>query len=89
MKLKDGVIITKLEGGFVAVDSNACEGRFNGMIKMNSTAAFIAVLLKNGADRETLITKMLEKYDTTEEKAAHSVDEVVNTLRREGLIEDE
>lgn len=89
MKLKDGVIITKLESGYVAVDSNAGEGRFNGMIKMNSTAAYIAALLKNGADRETLIEKMLERYDTTEEKAAHSVDEVVNTLRGEGLIEDE
>jgi len=89
MKLKSGVIITEAAGGYVAVDASAAAGRFNGMIKMNGTAAFIVKLLSGGADEQTLVTKVLEKYDATEEAAKESVDNVLSSLRRAGLIEDE
>lgn len=89
MKLKSGVIITEAAGGYVAVDASAAAGRFNGMIKMNGTAAFIVKLLSGGADEQTLVNKVLEKYDATEEAAKESVDNVLSSLRRAGLIEDE
>ena len=89
MKLKSGVIITEAAGGFVAVDAGASAGRFNGMIKMNGTAAFIVKLLSEGADEQTLVSKVLEKYDATEEAAKESVKNVISSLRRAGLIEDE
>ena len=89
MKLKSGVIITKAQGGFVAVDAGAASGRFNGMVKMNATAAFIAELLKDGADEETLVKKTLEKYYVSESDARASVAEVLKNLRFAGLIEDE
>lgn len=89
MKLKSGVIITKAQGGFVAVDAGAGEGRFNGMVKMNKTAAFIAELLKDGADENVLVKKLLKKYDATEDAARQSVADVISNLRKAGLIEDE
>ena len=89
MKLKNGVIITEAQGGYVAVDANAGRGRFNGMIKMNKTAAFVANLLKDGADEESLVRAMLEKFDVSEKDARDSVNVVVANLREAGLIEDE
>ena len=59
------------------------------MIKMNGTAAFIVKLLSEGADEQTLVSKVLEKYDATEEAAKESVKNVISSLRRAGLIEDE
>ena len=59
------------------------------MIKMNGTAAFIVRQLSEGADEQMLVSKVLEKYDATEEAAKESVLNVISNLRRAGLIEDE
>ena len=89
MKLKSGIIITEVQGGYVAVDAGGAKGRFNGMIKMNVTAAFIANELKSGADEDALVSKLLEKYDVSESEARASVKDVINNLIAAGLIEDE
>ena len=89
MKLKSGVIITEAQGGYVAVDAGGAKGRFNGMIKMNATAAFIANELKGGADEDALVCKMLEKYDVSESEARESVKDVLNKFAAAGLTEDE
>ena len=89
MKLKSGVIITAAQGGYVAVDAGGAKGRFNGMIKMNATAAFIAECLKSGADENALVTKLCEKYDVSEDDARDSVKNVVKNLRAAGLVDDE
>lgn len=45
MKLKEGFIITKNGNDYIAVAAGEAGKAFNGMIKMNGTAGFIATLL--------------------------------------------
>lgn len=89
MKLRSDVVITQTHSGFIAVDAGGAKGRFNGMIKMNATAAFIANELKIGADEDALVGKMLEKFNVSESEARESVSNVINNLRAAGLIDDE
>ena len=54
MKLKEGFIITKNGNDYIAVAAGEAGKAFNGMIKMNGTAGFIATLL---AESDTTSTK--------------------------------
>lgn len=88
MKLKDGIIITEAGGTFVAVAAGEAGRAFNGMIKMNGTAAFIAERMKTDTDTEQLVAAFCEHYDVDEETARESVDKVVENFRQANLLEE-
>lgn len=87
MKLKEGIIISEANGEFVAVDAGIKGKRFNGMLKLNKTAAFIAGLLKEEKTNEELIKALTEKYDVTEEIAGQSIQKVIDTLSSVGFLD--
>lgn len=88
MKLKDGIIITEVDGSFFAVDAGLKGKRFSGMIKMNKTSAELAKALQKGSDEETLAADLCDKYEVDRETALADVRKVVESLRSVGLIED-
>ena len=88
MKLKDGIIITEAGGTFVAVASGDAGRAFNGMIKMNGTAAFIAENLKTETDETALVEALCGKYEVDAETARASVRKVVESFRPAGLLEE-
>ncbi|MBQ8418922.1 MAG: PqqD family protein [Clostridia bacterium] len=83
MKLKD-VIITEANGDYIAVTA---DGTFNGMIRMNRTAAFIAEELKEEKTLEQLIAAVCKKYDVAEEIAKQNILNVIKQFDSVGLIE--
>ncbi|MBP0990492.1 MAG: PqqD family protein [Oscillospiraceae bacterium] len=88
MKLKDGIITTEVNGEFVAVDAGAIGKRFNGMLKLNKTAAFFIDLLKNETDIDSIVAAMTEKYDVDALTAKQSAEKGVETLRSVGFIDE-
>lgn len=84
MKLKD-VIISEANGEKIAVSVG---GSFNGMLKLNETAAFIADLLKQETTVEEVAQKICEVYATDMETATKSVESVTEQFRKVGLIEE-
>ena len=56
MKLKD-VIISEANGEYVAVNIG---GEFNGMLKLNDTAAFIAETLQEERSFDEVVVKLRE-----------------------------
>lgn len=86
MKIKDGVIISEANGSYYLVDSGAQGKRFNGMIKLNKTGAFIAEKLMEETTREAVAAAMCEKYQITEETALKDIDRIVESLGKIGLI---
>ena len=87
MKLKDGIIISEINGEFVAVPSGAATKSFNGMIRMNQTAAMIAKMLQNGADEASIISAICEQYDVDEETARTDYHRVTEQLDQLNLID--
>ncbi|MBR7077647.1 MAG: PqqD family protein [Clostridia bacterium] len=87
MKLKDGIILTEADGGFVAVDAGISGERFNGMLKLNETAGFIVNLLREGADSvDGIAKKICEKYDVDFETAKANAERVIKTLESVKLL---
>ena len=87
MKLKQGIIISEINGEFVAVPSGAAGKSFNGMIRMNKTAAMIAKMLQGGADEAQIVDAMCEQYEVDAEIAREDFALIVQQLDALKLIE--
>lgn len=87
MKLKDGIIISEINGEFVAVPSGAASKSFNGMIRMNKTAAMIAKMLQSGASEAEIIGAMCEQYEVDEHIAREDFALITQQLDALHLIE--
>lgn len=80
MKIKDGVIINEVDGQYIAVDTGTSDNRFNGMLRMNKTACFVAKLLEQETDLDAIVEAMKEKYDVTSEIARSNAQKVIDTF---------
>ena len=89
MRLKTGVILTKLEEETVVVAVGEAGKAFRGMMKMNETAAFLTELLKEEQDEDGLVGHLLREYQVDAETARRNVRYVVNQLSELGLMETE
>ena len=87
MKLKSGIIINEINGDYVAVAAGEAGKAFNGMIKMNGTAAFIAKTLQNETDEDGVVAALLAEYEVDEETARQNVRAVIEKFRSAGLID--
>ena len=85
MKLKSNFVTHATAEGMLMISAG---GSFNGMVRSNDTAAYIIELLKTDTDRESVIAKMLERYDATEAQIASDVDAVLTKLRSIGAIDE-
>ncbi len=61
---------------------------FNGVVKINKTAAAIIGYLKEKTTEQEIIQKMLAEYDASEEQITADVRKVLNELNRIGAIEE-
>lgn len=89
MKLKESVVISKVKDGYILVDSNASDDRFNGLIKLNETTKDIIEHFRQETTIEQVINSMLEEYDTTYEILYKDVINVEEKLKNVGLMEGE
>ena len=88
MKIKNGFISRKVAGNNVVVATGEQSKRFNGIIKLNESGLLLWNKLLAGADKEALVTLLLDEYDITEDVAEADVDKFVGALRDVGAIED-
>ena len=87
MKLKSGVIVTEANGEYVAIAAGEAGKSFNGMIKMNETAAFIAKTLENEMDVDSVVDAVCGEYDVDSNTARENVMMIIEKLSSIGLIE--
>ena len=87
MKLKSGIIINEINGDYVAVAAGEAGKAFNGMIKMNGTAAFIAKTLQSEITEDGIVAALLAEYEVDEETARQNVRAVIEKFRSAGLID--
>ncbi len=87
MKIKEDFILRKVADSYVVVPVNNMSLDFNGIINLNETGAFLFELLQNGADREELISKLLDKYEVTEQKAEKDIDLFIEKVKGADILE--
>lgn len=87
MKLKEGIIISEINGEFVAVPSGKASKSFNGMIRMNQTAALIVKMLQNGATEQEVVDAICQDYDVSAEIAREDYAAVIEQFKQLNLVE--
>ena len=85
MKLKSDFLTYESEGEQIIV---SVSGAFAGLARGNKTTAFIVDSLKEETDVESIISKMLEKYNAPRELIEKDVNMVIEKLRSIGAIEE-
>lgn len=89
MKLKYQFVLREVSGQWVAVAVGKDHGKFNGMVKLNKTGAFLMECLMKGLDsRQELLKAMLEKYDVTQQRAEENLEAFLDTLQEGALLTD-
>lgn len=86
MKLKDSFITHTVNGEqlMVSLDSSV----FSGLIRSNSTAAFIIDCLRGETDKQGILSAMLEKYNGDPEIMSADIDMVISRLFEIGALEE-
>jgi len=88
MKLKYKFIVRNVAGTSVALAVGEDNQKFNGMIKLNSVGEFIFKLLENDITLDSIVSEITEKYDVTAEDAKEATIPFLETLRKNGVIEE-
>lgn len=86
MKLKDGFITYEADGQQMLV--SAGNGDFNGLVRSNSTAGFIVDCLKSETNEAEIISKLLDKYEVSEQVVSEDLRKILDTLRRIGALDE-
>lgn len=81
MRIKQGIIVQKIEDEYVLIDSGVVQPAFHGMIKLNAMGKEIIEILQTGdLSIEDVIKALLKKYEATYEEVYSSVEEFIKTL---------
>lgn len=86
MKLKDGVIVSAVEDGFVVLDAGVGGERFNGMVRLNATGGFVAKLFEKEIALNDAIAAVTERYGIDSDTAERNVARVTDALVSVGLL---
>lgn len=81
MRIKDSIVITKINDEFALVDSDASKDRFNGLVRFNEeTKDIIDIMTNNDVTYDDIVTKMLEKYNVDETKLREDIIKIIEKL---------
>lgn len=89
MKLNPEYVLRNVAGEQVIVPIGSASQKFNGLISLNATAAFLWECCGKGLSRQEMIEKMLEKFEVDEAEAVLDVNGFLDMLLREGFATEE
>ena len=87
MKAKYSFEIMDLDDGLVAVPVGGESCQFNGVLKVNETAAAILKMLEQETSEEQIVNDLLKEYTGDPEEIRGYVREYIETLKTEGVVE--
>lgn len=87
MKIKDGFVIRRVGGSFVAVATGKAAESFNGMIKLNETAALVWEDLQQGLPLEEVVAHLCDEYDVDAVRARQDLEVLCSDLLDAGVAE--
>lgn len=88
MKLNKDIMLGNIDGRDFAIATGELSKTFNGIINNNPSANFIFNLLKTEQTEDSIVQAMLEKYDAPEEVIRADVLELLDVIRKAGILEE-
>lgn len=86
MRLKYMFETIELDGQIVAIPVGEKADEFQGVIKLNETAAYIFDRLKEDTTKEAIIQALEEEYDIPVETIANDVEYYIAMFTEKGLL---
>ncbi len=86
MKIKDGFMLKKVGGQYVAVALGEASRDFNGIIRMNETGKLLWEQLSSEKTEEQLIAALTDEYGIEEGQAKADIAEFTEKLRKAALL---
>ena len=88
MKLNSDIMLGNIVGTDFAIATGSLSKTFNGIINNNPTANYIFTLLKTEQTEDSIVQAMLEKYDAPEDVIRADVRELLDVIRKAGILEE-
>lgn len=88
MKIRQGFVLREVMGNTMAVATGEASRTFQGMIKLNATAAQLWKWLQEDTTETALTERLCAEYDVDSATAAKHVGALLNTLRTEGILDE-
>lgn len=88
MKLNKDIMLGNIDGRDFAIATGELSKTFNGIINNNPSANFVFNLLKTEQTEDSIVQAMLEKYDAPEEVIRADVRELLDVIRKAGILEE-
>ncbi len=88
MKIKEGYMLKTVAGQHIVVPIGEAAKRFNGMISLNGTGAFLWNAMAQETNRDELVARLPEEYDVDEKLADAGVDSFLHKIREARLIDE-
>lgn len=88
MRIKKDYVLRCVAGTWVVLPLGAETVNFGEMMTLNGSGARLWCVLEQGADRDMLISTLLEEYEVSAEQAAVDVDEFLEKLKAAGCLEE-
>jgi len=88
MKIKEGFILEKVGGSYLAVAVGERAASFSGIVRMNESGAFFWNLIKDkDMSAEEVVNAALLEYDAPRELLSSDVAAFEKKLRAAGIVE--
>lgn len=88
MRLKDDFILHNTGEEFIIIATGEATKNFNGIIKLNNMGGEIVGLLTTDISEEEIIKAIVEKYEVEYETAREDILNLLDSLRKAGVILD-
>ena len=87
MQRKSEYLLQEISGNWVVVATGEESSRFNGMIRMNETGAFLFQQLESEKTEDELVKALLNRYELSEEEACAGVKEFLEFMGQTELLQ--
>ena len=87
MKIKSGFVIREIAGQSVVVALGEASKSFNGIIKLNETGRIICDMLSVGAEKDSIVDKILSEYEIDRATVENDVENFTATLKENNILE--
>ena len=87
MKIKQGFMLREVAGNFVVVAVGEASKKFNGVINLNESGAFLWEQLISETTMDKLLEALLNEYEVSEEVAKNDIEKFVNKLKEADILE--
>ena len=87
MKIKANFVLRQIASVWVVLPLGNAALDFREMLTLNESGVLLWRLMKEGCDREELVTALLTEYDVSRSVAEADADEFVEKLRSAGCLE--